>query len=372
MIFLLFVGFSMQPYPYLMFLTYVYCSLGSARAVNRRYISDCVPLKIRMQASAGFVSASALGMACGPAIAGLLQTNFKIHSLTINQNTLPGWVMALAWLIYLIWLWISFKEPTHDNKEKMQSQDNAGHVGIGEMESGLAQPLILNSEDKENDDAEECDDSEEAPEDSHMPANSIGSAYRLLTTAVKVQLLIYFMLKFGMEILLSESSVITAYYFKWTTSSVAIFLAILGLTVLPVNAIVGSYISNLFEDRKILLASEIMMLVGIALSFHITSSYTVPQYVSSALITFVSAEVLEGVNLSLLSQVMSSRLARGTYNGGLLSTEAGTLARVAADGMITLAGFLGESKLLNITLLPSLLICVVSIAATFLTFNSLF
>ncbi|XP_020690152.1 SPX domain-containing membrane protein Os06g0129400 [Dendrobium catenatum] len=351
----------------------LFCGLGSARAVNRRYISDCVPLKIRMQASAGFVSASALGMACGPAIAGLLQTNFKIYSLTINQNTLPGWVMALSWLIYLIWLLISFKEPTHDNVEKIQPLDNTdGHVGIGEMESGLAQPLLLNSEHKENDGGEEFDDSEEAPEDSRMPANSICSAYRLLTPSVKVQLLIYFMLKFGIEILLSESSVITSYYFKWTTSSVAIFLAILGLTVLPVNAIVGSYISNLFEDRKILLASEIMMLLGIALSFHVTSSYTVIQYVSSALITFVSAEVLEGVNLSLLSRVMSSRLARGTYNGGLLSTEAGTLARVAADGMITLAGFLGESKLLNVTLLPSVLICIVSIAATFLTFNSLF
>ncbi|WOL17406.1 hypothetical protein Cni_G26198 [Canna indica] len=52
------------------------CGMGSARVVNRRYISDCVPLKICMQASAGFVSASALGMACGPALAGLLQTNF--------------------------------------------------------------------------------------------------------------------------------------------------------------------------------------------------------------------------------------------------------------------------------------------------------
>lgn len=37
-----------------------------------------------------------------------------------------------------------------------------------------------------------------------------------------------------------------------------------------------------------------MVLVGIISSFHIASSYTVPQYVSSALITFVAAEVLEG------------------------------------------------------------------------------
>ena len=79
-----------------------------------------------------------------------------------------------------------------------------------------------------------------------------------------------------------------------------------------------------------------------------------------------------GVNLSLLSRVMATRLARGTFNGGLLSTEAGTLARVIADGTITLAGYLREDQLLNVTLLPSLVICIVSIAATFFTYNTLY
>ncbi|XP_020112889.1 SPX domain-containing membrane protein Os06g0129400-like isoform X1 [Ananas comosus] len=351
------------------------CGMGSARAVNRRYISDCVPSKIRMQASAGFVSASALGMACGPALAGLLQSNFKLYAFTFNEDTLPGWVMAFAWLAYLIWLWISFKEPVRDTEVNIPegSGSGSGHVVTDELENGLAQPLLLSSEDKQNeDDDHDIDESEEASEDSRKPATSLRSAYRLLTPSVKVQLLIYFMLKYAMEILLSESSVITGHYFRWTTSSVAIFLAVLGLTVLPVNAVVGTYISNMFEDRQILLASEIMVLVGIIFSFHVTSSYTVPQYVTSALITFVSAEVLEGVNLSLLSNVMSSRLARGTYNGGLLSTEAGTFARVVADGTITLAGYLGEDKLLNVTLLPSLVICVASIVATVCTYNSLF
>ncbi|XP_042498620.1 SPX domain-containing membrane protein At4g22990-like isoform X1 [Macadamia integrifolia] len=353
----------------------LFCGLGSARAVNRRYISDCVPLRIRMQASAGFVSASALGMACGPALAGLLQINFKISKLTFNQNTLPGWVMALAWFIYLIWLWISFKEPVRETEaENVQQEASARPAENDALEKGLAQPLLLSSEEKHHDEEgdQECDVSEEAPEESHRPATSIASAYRLLTPSVKVQLLIYFMLKYAMEILLAESSVVTTYYFSWSTSSVAIFLACLGLTVLPVNIVVGSYISNMFEDRQILLASEIIVGIGIVLSFHILRSYSVPQYVCSALITFVSAEVLEGVNLSLLSRVMSSRLARGTYNGGLLSTEAGTLARVVADGTITLAGYLGQSRLLNITLLPSLFICISSIIATCFTYNSLF
>ncbi|EPS67471.1 hypothetical protein M569_07304, partial [Genlisea aurea] len=357
----------------------LFCGLGSARAVNRRYISDCVPLKIRMQASAGFVSASALGMACGPALAGLLQTNFKVFDMTINQDTLPGWVMSLAWFIYLVWLWISFREPVHPPEDVSVSQEpNA--VQIDNLEKGILQPLLEQAEMKRDGEAEreedeveeEFDASEEASEESRLPANSLRSAYNLLTPSVKVQLLIYFMLKYAMEILLSESSVVTSYYFGWTTSSVAIFLACLGLTVLPVNAIVGSYVCNMFEDRQILLASEIVVLLGIVFSFNFIIKYSVPQYVSSGLIMFVAAEVLEGVNLSLLSRVMSSRLSRGTFNGGLLSTEAGTLARVVADTTITVAGYLGESKLLlNITLVPSLIICIASVTATCCTYNTL-
>lgn len=355
------------------------CGFGSARAVNRRYISDCVPARIRMQASAGFVSASALGMACGPALAGLLQWRFKIYMVTFSQSTLPGWLMAVAWLLYLVWLWFAFKEPNRSNEVNDTPQNPASRqrVDIEQVENGLAQPLLGDSESKQNeedddDDDEEGDASEESAQDSRKPATSIGSAYRLLTPSVKVQLLIYFMLKYAMEILLSESSVITSHYFKWNTSKVAIFLAILGLTVLPINAVVGTYISNMFEDRQLLMASQIMLLVGIIFSFKVTSTYSVVQYVISALITFVSAEVLEGVNLSLLSSVMSSRLSRGTYNGGLLSTEAGTLARVVADCTITGAGYLGIGSLLNVTLLPSLVICAVSIACTYLTYNSLF
>ncbi|XP_050876299.1 betaine aldehyde dehydrogenase, chloroplastic [Lathyrus oleraceus] len=238
-----------------------FLQFGSARAVNRRYISDCVPLKIRIQASAGFVSASALGMACGPALAGLLQTNFKIYNVTFNQDTLPGWVMTIAWLIYSIWLWISFVEPSREFEE-----------------------------DRKTDKSQK---SNAAPEESRQPATSIGSAYRLLTPSVKVQLLIYFMLKYVMEILLAESSVITTYYFKWSTGTVAIFLAGLGLTVLPINIIVGSYVSNWVDDRQILLASEIMVLIGIVSAFHVIIPYSELQYICSGLLMFVSAEVLE-------------------------------------------------------------------------------
>ncbi|KAG5231305.1 SPX domain-containing membrane protein [Salix suchowensis] len=342
----------------------LFCGLGSARAVNRRYISDCVPLKLRLKASAGFVSASALGMACGPALACLFQTNFKIHKLTFNQDTLPGWVMALSWLVYLLWLWISFREPPRENNKLVPQESYTGLPVQDAVEIDFTQPLLLNSEAKfqDNNVDQEFDDGEENYDESHKPVTSIVSAYRLLTPSVKVQLFVYFMLKYAMEILVAESSVVTGHYFIWSTTSVAVFLACLGLTVLPVNVIVGNYISNMFEERQVLLASEIMVLIGILLSFQVLIPYTVPQYVSAALVTFVSAEVLEGVNLSLLSRVISSRLSRGTYNGGLLRQKLGPC----------LSGYLGESRLLNATLVPSLFICLSSIIATCFTYNSLY
>ncbi|GMH22728.1 hypothetical protein Nepgr_024571 [Nepenthes gracilis] len=341
------------------------CGLGSARAVNRRYISDIVPLSIRMQASTGFVSASALGMACGPAVAGLLQTNFKFYKLTFNQVTLPGWGMAAAWLLYILWLWISFQEPSHD-EDQPNPQSTAESSEYDALEKGMRAPLLSSFYDKEG---EEGDASDESLDES--PATSIGSAFRLLTPPVKVQLLIYFVLKYAMEILLSESSVVTTYYFNWSMSTVAIFLAGLGLTVLPINFFVGSYVGRIFEERQILMASQIMVCIGILLNFHVLIPYSVQQYVCSGLIMFVSAEVLEGVNLSLLSRVMPPRLSRGTYNSGLLSTEAGTLARVIADVTITLVGYLGENMLLNLTQLPSLLLSIASIIVTYCTYNSL-
>jgi hypothetical protein len=59
-------------------------------------------------------------------------------------------------------------------------------------------------------------------------------------------------------------------------------------------------------------------------------------------------------------------------NGGLLSTKASTVAHVVANGTITLTGYFGKSKLLNLTMLPTLVIGLLSIAGTLVTYNSMF
>ena len=43
----------------------------------------------------------------------------------------------------------------------------------------------------------------------------------------------------------------------WVGTQVAVFLSLLGLTVLPISAVVGNYISNIYEDRYILISSII-------------------------------------------------------------------------------------------------------------------
>ncbi|KAH0689327.1 hypothetical protein KY290_017485 [Solanum tuberosum] len=178
-----------------------------------------------VQVSAGLVSASALGMACGPDVACLFQTNFKFLNITFNQDTLPGWIMALA-------CW---------------------KIENGLVQKGITQPLLLSAEETkpDEDDDQDCDNSEKSAEEIHKHVTSIVSVYKFLTPSVKVQLLIYFMLKAYKNVM----------------------------------------------ARK----------------------------------TIQATEVLEGVNLNLLYRVMSSRISKETYNGGLLSTEAGTLARVFAD-----------------------------------------
>lgn len=82
---------------------------------------------------------------------------------------------------------------------------------------------------------------------------------------------------------------------------------------------------------------------------------------------------MPGVNMSLLSKVMSPRLSRGILNCGFLSTEAGTLARVFANATITIAGWFGPvQSLTNITMVPALLIMFVTACYTYLYYFALY
>ena len=180
------------------------CRLGSARAINRRYISDWVPTNMRLKASAGFVSASALGMATGPALAGVLEMDKSFVGLTFNANTLPGWVMAMAWLVYIVWALIGFKEPirlvttktiNRKSKTSIITNNTNGHVEPRppiQVDDKLTQSLLDSIQDGVaiQDELYDYEDvgveSGNDEKDDESPVTSIAQAYSLLTTPVKV------------------------------------------------------------------------------------------------------------------------------------------------------------------------------------------
>jgi hypothetical protein len=83
---------------------------------------------------------------------------------------------------------------------------------------------------------------------------------------------------------------------------VGLFLGLLGLTVLPISAVVGNYISNIYEDRLVVVVSQVIMGVGVAsiVCFCPWLPYTSYQYVAAAIIIFVSTNVLEGLSKCLI------------------------------------------------------------------------
>lgn len=73
------------------------------------------------------------------------------------------------------------------------------------------------------------------------------------------------------------------------------------------------HIFCLSDCRQVLLVSEILVCIGILLSFHVLFPYSVPQYVGSALLTFVAAEVLEGNSLSRFGTIIASLFSKQNH-----------------------------------------------------------
>ena len=84
---------------------------GSVRSINRRYIADCFSRDERTAAFAAFVTAGALGMVAGPALAAILDLVTPENNIFWSAENAPGWIMCVIWSIYLILLVLKFQDP---------------------------------------------------------------------------------------------------------------------------------------------------------------------------------------------------------------------------------------------------------------------
>mmetsp|Transcript_13633 Transcript_13633/g.29536 ORF Transcript_13633/g.29536 Transcript_13633/m.29536 type:complete len:778 (-) Transcript_13633:200-2533(-) len=321
---------------------------GSARSINRRFIADTFSRRDRTAASAAFVTAGALGMACGPAIAALLsQLVFPHDSKLWTVETSPGWVMLCMWSLFLIASVFFFEEPdrTHifGKKSTLELAAKNGEDKFllrddpfsGELESVCEPPIWRN-------------------------------------VPVMITLWVYFILKLALEALMSSSPILTRYYFGWDAQATGFFLAFLGLLMFPANMIVAR-LSHRFEDREIIYSSLVAILCGtVGFICYLPSKYTVVQYMTFGICIFISTNALEGPNMSLLSKSIPRSWAKGIFNTGFLATEAGTAARSVGDVWITLASHVaGVPSLLNAIFVPMLGLVAVSLFLVRRNYNQL-
>lgn len=305
---------------------------GSARSINRRYIADSFSHSERTAASATFVAIGSLGMAAGPGVASFLHVAAENStSPWWQQENSPGWFMAVLWSVFLVFLVFFFEDPPRRKLPSPKaSRPVAGTVEDPKLKAygtGERKPLLEDGQ----------------PSTSFREDPPVWKNYPVLVT-----FLVYFLLKLMLECLLSSTAILTDFYFDWSGSFVGVYMALLGLLMLPSNMVVAN-LSRSYDDRVLIMALQFGILIGCALILRYTSYYPMPQYVLGSVFIFLSASMLEGPNMSLLSKVIPKSWSEGFFNVGLLATEAGTLGRAAGDSFLTLCGSGGMEYMLNNT-----------------------
>jgi Na+/melibiose symporter-like transporter len=317
---------------------------GSARSINRRYVADTFSKKDRTAASAAFVTAGAMGMASGPAIASALHLTVTSPMNDYWQvENAPGWFMATVWGIYLVCMIRYFEEPPRKHQEFDLPETDVEDM-LGEEEPLLRASSLITSTvrmptaETSNTRIPTAEMEQEDEKEKTLP---LWKNIPVMTTFI-----VYCILKMVLESSLSSASNLTYLYFGWSSSFVGLYLSALGLLMLPANFVVA-HLSRNYDDRELILGMLGMMLVGCLAVMKYSDVYTEIQYVVGSVILFVSATALEGPNMSLLSKTIPAKWSKGIFNVGLLATESGTAGRVLADAFMTYCGSFGLEQLLN-------------------------
>ena len=313
---------------------------GSARSINRRYICDTFPRSERTAASAAFVTASAMGMAAGPAIASILHYITtdqdgveRVKTLYWQSENAPGWFMVLLWSVFLVCLVLYFEDPP---KKKYETALKHAKSMVDLTDHTEAKPLL----------SDNTADTENAVSLSPETSSTTKEPPIWRNIPVMITFLIYFVLKLVLEAVLSSSAVLTEFYFDWDSGTVGWYLAILGLLVLPANAVVAT-LAQSYDDRELITGIQIALFIGCLCMLQFREVYHLSQYIIGTILLVVSANALEGPNMSLLSQTIPKSWSTGIFNVGLLSTEAGTFGRAMGNVLLTVFGNDGLEHLLN-------------------------
>jgi hypothetical protein len=185
-----------------------------------------------------------------------------------------------------------------------------------------------------------------------------------ISLEVAVLLFILIANKSGQELAISAMPFVGREVFQLGSEAPGYYMAVVGLLVWPMNLFVNQLIKD-FEERDLVLKLLYTTLFGTFLICHfgLFGDYSLFQYWNATAIIFTSLNALEGIIMSILSKVISPELAKGTFNSGLLATEAGTFGRVIGDMTIVIFGGSGNESahLVNQMFWPLALLIVASL-----------
>jgi len=382
--------------------------LGAPRVINRRYVADATPFELRTVASASFGLATALGAALGPGMAIILdRIEFEFYIPLVGEHyfngmTGPGYFMALNWFIFTITILLTFSEPTRSGLDELKQREDVMESPSSKRNALLENNstsyegtacdanilddavVCLKSTDtlpttSQNDSEDDCSVSSDTEDDkltnsgatskisaSCNPSYHCCSCMSHITKPVVICMTLIFAQRFALESIVGSTSIITKNRYGWRIKNVGTLHLVNGLIVIPVSLLSG-YLSTFYEDRFMALCFLVIALGGMTILFDPTDlvnqenysynsddllSTNSVEYIIGSLISFSGIEACESFVASLISKVIPSALAQGTFNAGLLETLVGTGGRATGDVFITLMGLRSIRGLLNLLIIP--------------------
>lgn len=139
---------------------------------------------------------------------------------------------------------------------------------------------------------------------------------------------ILFLVKLVQQGFLSSLSTFTSKLYGWSSSQSGMTLAVYGFALIPLNIAVGKA-SNSVSDRSF--SAVLLGAITLGSGLCICSGKPMWLFFLGGACVFMGSMTLEGSAMSLLSKVMHPSLAEGTFNTGLLTTEAGGIGRLGGN-----------------------------------------
>lgn len=290
--------------------------------------------------------------------------------------------MALCWSIYTLLILFMFKEPTRSGLDELKRRE------AEKLSSALVSDETWDgdADDARNSTSDSLSLSTVDTESSE-PAKSSNPLYcvKHMTRAVALCMSLVFMKRISLESIMGSTSVVTKNRYGWTIKNVGTLHFVNGCIIIPVSVLAG-YLSQFYEDRflatcllAVTCAGMLLIVDFTDLVSHDNEGYNEGhwlavgpvKYIAGSMIAFSGIEACESYVASLMSKVVPSALAEGTFNSGLLATLVGTSGRATGDLFITLMALISIRQLLNLLVIPGLALMIISMVLIRRNYGSL-